>query len=92
VTRFATQDYIAPEMLKNEPYGESVDVWTIGILAYEFLTGRTPFRPAGKADRGAQDAVQRDLYAGIIKGRFSFPPQVSKHARSFISKVGTAST
>jgi len=43
-----TPDYLAPEMLKNEPYSDTVDVWTIGILSYEFLVGKTPFRRAAE--------------------------------------------
>ena len=38
-----TDDYIAPEMLKNVPHNKSVDWWCLGILMYECLTGASPF-------------------------------------------------
>ena len=36
--------YRAPELLTGEPYGPAVDVWSLGVLAVELLTGRCPFR------------------------------------------------
>lgn len=38
-----TPEYVAPEILLNEGYGPSVDIWSIGILLYEMVTTKTPF-------------------------------------------------
>lgn len=35
-----TPQYIAPEVLRGEPYSFSADWWSCGILLYEMLTGR----------------------------------------------------
>lgn len=35
--------YISPEQLSNIPYDDKIDVWSVGILAYELLYGRPPF-------------------------------------------------
>lgn len=56
-SRLGTIDYLSPEILdcpvKQHPqdhklnpqkwYTCKVDVWSIGVLAYELLLGRTPF-------------------------------------------------
>ncbi len=38
-----TPGYIAPERLRGERGGEAGDIWAIGVIAYEMLTGRRPF-------------------------------------------------
>jgi serine/threonine protein kinase len=35
--------YVAPELLKQKPYGKVADWWSFGILLFEMITGRTPF-------------------------------------------------
>lgn len=41
-TRIGTTDYMAPEMLRGQPYGKSVDFWSMGVLLYELLYARLP--------------------------------------------------
>ena len=38
-----TPAYTAPEMISREPYDEKVDLWSIGILLFNMLTGCQPF-------------------------------------------------
>ena len=35
--------YMAPELINREPYTEKVDVWSLGVITYQLLSGRTPF-------------------------------------------------
>jgi serine/threonine protein kinase len=37
-----TRDYQSPEMLMNTEHGLATDVWSLGIIAYELLTGKAP--------------------------------------------------
>ncbi|KAK2895045.1 hypothetical protein QQF64_011816 [Cirrhinus molitorella] len=39
-----TKGYMAPEILKQEPYRTSVDWWALGCSIYEMMAGRLPFR------------------------------------------------
>lgn len=36
---------MAPEIINNKGYNTSIDVWSLGILIYELLTGKVPFLP-----------------------------------------------
>ena len=38
-----TLDYLSPEMLRGEHHDSKVDVWAVGVLAFELATGKTPF-------------------------------------------------
>jgi len=40
-----TLDYLPPEMLQGTGnyYNEKVDLWSLGVLMYEFLVGEAPF-------------------------------------------------
>lgn len=42
-TYAGTQIYMAPEMVSNIPYTESIDLWNVGVMIYELLTGENPF-------------------------------------------------
>lgn len=35
--------YMAPELVKRELYTEKIDVWSLGVITYQLLSGKTPF-------------------------------------------------
>lgn len=42
-TMVGTPVYMAPEQCAGKPYNQKVDIWGLGCLLYEMLTGRKPF-------------------------------------------------
>lgn len=73
-----TAEYLAPELLKGEPYDQSVDWWTYGTMLYEMITGITPYWCETPATM-----YRRILYDPILE----FPTYVSPSARDLIIKV-----
>mmetsp|Transcript_28937 Transcript_28937/g.81497 ORF Transcript_28937/g.81497 Transcript_28937/m.81497 type:complete len:483 (+) Transcript_28937:151-1599(+) len=59
-------------------YGSSVDIWAVGILAYELLVGKPPFEEPDE-----KDTALRIIYSDEI----SFPCYISPRAQDFIRKV-----
>lgn len=51
-----TLDYLAPEMVLGETHDFKVDVWGVGILAFELAAGKPPF----------EDETQNDTYQQIV--------------------------
>lgn len=43
-TRCGTPLYLSPEIVKGEAYDERVDIWGVGVMTYELITGSIPFR------------------------------------------------
>lgn len=35
--------FMAPEIYANKGYNQKVDIWSLGVLIFELLTGVTPF-------------------------------------------------
>lgn len=65
-----TPDYIAPEILKEQDYGTSVDWWALGVLMYEMMAGQPPF----EAD------TEDDLFEAILHDDVLFPVWLTKNA------------
>jgi serine/threonine protein kinase len=42
-TLIGTPYWMAPEIIKQEPYGTGVDIWSLGILLLEVIEGQPPY-------------------------------------------------
>lgn len=74
-----TPDYLPPEMIANEPHDHAVDIWSVGVLCYELLVGKTPF----------EDNHIKETYRRIAQVEYAFPVFVSSGAQDLIKKVST---
>nr|AML78428.1 putative LOV domain-containing protein [Flaveria kochiana] len=71
-----TEEYIAPEIITGAGHTSAIDWWAVGILIYEMLYGRTPFRGKNR----------QKTFANILHKDITFPSSipVSLAARQLI--------
>jgi len=72
-----TWDYLSPEMVNNEPHDFTVDIWALGVLLFEMLTGKPPFTASSQ-----MKAMNR-----ITRVDLQIPDVVSDLARDLISRL-----
>lgn len=72
-----TPGYLAPEIIKEAPYGASVDFWSLGVLCYEFLVGDSPFE--------ADD--DDELFDQICNSVLEYPGKMDPSAKDFVNRL-----
>ncbi|CAN6870673.1 unnamed protein product [Brassica oleracea var. botrytis] len=61
-----TEEYIAPEIITGSGHTSAIDWWALGILLYEMLYGRTPFRGKNR----------QKTFANILHKDLTFPSSI----------------
>ena len=56
-SRMFTPEYAAPEQLRGEMATTSVDIYALGLLLYELLTGRRPYRAENSTPAAYERAI-----------------------------------
>lgn len=76
-TLCGTIDYLSPELINSREYDDKVDIWALGVLAYELVVNCPPFEEESK-----------DLtYKRIVSGDLRFPSTISSDAQDLIRKL-----
>ena len=75
--------YMAPELVNRQPYTEKVDVWSLGVITYQLLSGHTPFESDSikKIDWNINN--KRIRFETTAKENWS---DISDNAKAFILK------
>eukprot|EP00736_Rhodelphis_marinus_P013870 Rmarinus@m.14801 len=76
-TLCGTLDYLSPEMVEGREHDDKVDLWSLGVLLYEFVVGNPPFEARNHSE----------TYRRISKVDLKFPPNVSEGCRDIITRL-----
>jgi Tol biopolymer transport system component len=79
-TLMGTVKYMSPEQLRETKVDERTDIWSLGVVLYEMLTGSTPF----------ESPTPNDTVAAILAGQstpLNFSDQVPGQLRYLVSKA-----
>jgi len=68
--------YMSPQLLQKEKYSNKSDLWSIGLIFYEMLHGRTPWQ--------ANNELQ--LINAIYTHKIIYSKLISDSAKDFISR------
>lgn len=72
-----TPHYMAPEVMRGHGYGTEVDIWSLGVMLFEFVCGFLPF--ADELDEPTE------VCTAVLKDALSFPGGYKdKHGRELI--------
>lgn len=79
--RALTPDYASPEQIRGLPIGTASDVYALGVVLFELLTGKRPFATEGKLFMEIEQMVCHE----------PAPPPSTVIARNFVERTGARS-
>lgn len=68
--------YMSPEQTRRRDVDERSDIWSLGVVLYEMLTGKTPF--AGETSNQIIAAILKGEYSPIKHSLPNIPPELER--------------
>lgn len=72
-----TAQYVSPEILKGQPSSAAVDLWALGCIIYQMVSGLPPFR-------GGSEYL---IFQSILKQELTFPEGFDEEAKDLVQRL-----
>lgn len=82
-----TCHYNAPEMINNQVYDYKSDIWSMGIVFFELLYKKRPFKGEGKNRKEKEKKTERLICHSPLK--FPSDPEISDQCKHLLEKILT---
>jgi tetratricopeptide (TPR) repeat protein/predicted Ser/Thr protein kinase len=79
-----TVAYMSPEQTRGEPVDHRADIWALGVLLYEMLTGARPFR--GDGPDAVIHGIRHDPPPPLRRVRPDAPPELARLVAACMAK------
>jgi len=81
---FGTLAYMSPEQMLGKKLDHRTDIFSLGVVLYQMVTGQPPF--AGKTVGEIADQIIRGQPAAISRFNYDTPPQLERIIRKCLEK------
>jgi serine/threonine protein kinase/tetratricopeptide (TPR) repeat protein len=71
-----TPEYVSPERFLGAAYDHRADIYALGVLAYEILSGQVPFRASSYLGTLTKHVEEPPPELLTVAGQVSFPPEI----------------
>ena len=76
---------MAPEMIEQVGHDHNVDIWAVGVLVYELITGKDPF--SAPANVKNQQVRKKQFKMNVLQGKLRFPGSFPALAKDLVRKI-----
>ena len=78
--------FMAPEQATGQRYGKRVDMWALGIIVFQMLTGKHPFYQSGDTEESYIQRISKQNIQRLLQNSYE-KYSISRNAQTLIDRL-----